>query len=146
MRGCVTFAACALYGCVLCVFGLQFLGGGDGVALPASIFASPLSAFGATGILYGAPLVWSVFGLLLSLSRRRDLPAVFLGVHLGVALVFMLVGTPLGMDAAAEWRRWSRPGADVGGAALVFGFYVTGQVAFWILALRRSQGSRRAEA
>jgi hypothetical protein len=114
-----------VYGGVLIGLSVLAAGAGHGTDLPMAVSSAPSGLIGFQAAAFGAPVLWTVGGLLIGGSRRRAAMALLTAHYIGAA---WLASRGPFADWAYLWRNiaplWPL-------LALWTAAYVAGQLAMW---------------
>jgi len=130
----------AAYGIALWMLGIFCaVGGGERpFFVPLVIFSSPLSVVGPPGAILGAPVVWSMWGILLwRRAPRRVLVSILVAHYMLAVAVYLVPWWNYG--ARAEWEAFDKSGWNLFGLGGVVVFYVAGQLVLWRCAVRSGE-------
>ena len=133
------------YGSILACMSFLALGAGHGSSVPFFLSSAPLGVLGLFGepgfyaaVFGGAPVVWATVGALVAPAGRakwRRLTQVLALLHYASGLA--LIAATTGLDELGYMERLLRIEPEF--VALWAAVYVTGQVALWWRASRRSE-------
>lgn len=125
-----------LYGAILALLAFFAAGMGHGTYMPLALSSAPLGAFGFFAGLFGAPLVWAVFGWLAALpdhDKRLRLAQILALLHYASGLVLVVT---TGEELSYLTRALRMQTEVVVTWAVV---YLVGQVALWHRIGRRNR-------